>query len=151
MPTKLVPYTDAIGRRHWVEVSADVATQLDTFDRAMRKRERRYLAHVRTETDLRAARRHRPRKSRTVAKLTGFLNVELETAYRVFQRLDTGNPWEGPKYAFTHLIGSSPTWPGPGKLWVETEDGMFVCALCRGHPLARHQYCLNCDRSGRDE
>jgi len=154
MPTKLVPYTDAAGRRHWVEVEADTARALDNFDRAMRKRERAYRAHVRTETDVKIRREVRPRKERSAGRLRGYLNVELETAFRVMNRVDPGNPWEGPRFSFSHLLGESPTWPGEARiedqvLW-RWDGAAWVCGFCAGRKLEAHQVCLSCDRSGRD-
>jgi hypothetical protein len=172
VPTKLIPWTDARGKRHWVEVEADVARDLDNFDRTMRRREAAYRSKLRTETDVRARREVRPRKERSAGKLRGFLNVELETAYRVMQRADAGNPWEGPRYTFSHLLGESPSWPPldaglgvdeSGKVVVgsvaidaETQrvvrwDGeRWVCAFCAGQKLEAHQACLSCARTGRD-
>jgi len=155
MPTKLVPYTDAAGRRHWVEVEADTARALDNFDRAMRKRERAYRAHVRTETDVKIRREVRPRKERSAGRLRGYLNVELETAFRVMNRVDPGNPWEGPRFSFSHLLGESPTWMSgtmnsDQNVWRDV-GGVWVCGFCGGGKLQTHQYCLGCDRCGRDK
>lgn len=159
MPTKLIPFTDAQGRRHWVEVEADVARDLDNFDRAMRRRERAYRAKLRTETDVKARREVRPRKERAAGRLKGYLNVELETAYRVMQRTDAGNPWEGPRYTFSHLLGESPSWPPldgeavineASQTVVRWDGERVVCAFCAGMKLEAHQACLSCARTGRD-
>lgn len=153
MPTKLIPYTDAAGRRHWIEVEAETAAALHSFDEVMRRREKQYRQHIRTETDVKARRDRRPRKERS-ARLVGYLNVEHETAYRIANRVDPGNPWEGPRYTFTHLLGESPTWPGQGvtihdqRLWRERR-GAWVCAFCEGKKLEPHQACLGCGSAGR--
>jgi hypothetical protein len=153
MPTKLVPYTDAKGLRHWVEVEASAARDLENFDRAMRRREKQHRARLRVETDVKARRDTRPRKERSAGRLRGFLNVELETAYRVMNRIDAGNPWEGARLKFTHLLGESPTWPVGAiedqRLW-RWDGAGWVCAFCAGVRLESHQYCLGCDRHGRE-
>lgn len=159
MLTRLIPTTDAMGRRHWVEVSAETAKALHAFDRAMRRREKLHRARLRVETDVKARRETRPRKERSAGVLKGYLNVEHETAYRVMQRVDPGNPWEGPRYTFTHLLGESPSWPplsGDGivdpesqGVWKWTGQG-WACAFCGGAKLEVHQACLSCDRTGRD-
>jgi hypothetical protein len=159
VPTKLIPWTDARGKRHWVEVEADVARDLDNFDRTMRRREAAYRSKLRTETDVRARREVRPRKERSAGKLRGFLNVELESAYRIMQRTDAGNPWEGPRFTFTHLLGESPSWPplsgdaaidAQGQQVVRWDGERWVCAFCAGQKLEAHQACLSCARTGRD-
>lgn len=157
MPTRLVPYTDAGGARHWVEVESTTAQALDLFDRAMRARERAWRRRVRVATDVRAERERRPRKERSGGTLRGFLNVELETAYRIMSRVENvGNPWEGPRVTFSHLLGESPTWPPPGCVIDREAQGVrrrrgrrLVCAFCAGRRLEPHQCCLGCDRSGQ--
>lgn len=47
--------------------------------------------------------------------------------------------WEGPRFEFLTYLGSGETWNGPGQ-----KD------FCRGRHLNRDEYCLSCDRCGRD-
>lgn len=157
MPTKLVPYTDGAGVRHWVEVSASTALALASFDRNMRRREALYRKTIVTETDARATRQRGPSRGRVAPKLVGYLCVENEPAFRAVVRASPGNPWEGPRHSFTHLIGEGATWPPAGSsidpetqgVW-RKEGGYLICALCGGAKLERHQACLGCCRTGRD-
>ncbi len=60
----------------------------------------------------------------------------------------SGNPWEGPHFAFTWLVGESRTWAGES--WIELE-GQVYCGFCLGSKLPSHAYCLQCNACGRDD
>ena len=57
-------------------------------------------------------------------------------------------------FRFHHFLGQTPTWAGPDGLRdrVELEDGRAVweCHFCGGQVLAIDDYCLGCDRCGRE-
>jgi hypothetical protein len=150
MYTKAVPITDANGERVWVEVSAGLAKALASFDRNVRRRNAMFRKHHRLKTG-QPARKGVKHNGKRLVPLVGFLNVENEAAFRALVPRAEGAPWEGPRYTFSHLIGEGQTWHGPGSQWRATEDGHFVCAGCGGARLAAHQYCLMCDRHGREK
>lgn len=50
------------------------------------------------------------------------------------------NPWSGPRFGFTRYIGESRTWYYPPKRF----------EFCHGVELGEDEYCLDCDRSGKD-
>jgi hypothetical protein len=60
---------------------------------------------------------------------------------RVDQRpMPLGSPWDGPRFKFTQILGESGTWRGEPRYF----------EFCGGKPLASYQYCLDCDRCGKD-
>ena len=160
MRVKKVPYIDAWGVTRWAELSAESAAILDAFDRNMRRRSRKFFATHRlvgnwaeTSDDKRRRRQH-SRHSRPIA-LAGFLNVELEPAFRAIYPRCAAAPWEGARASFTHFVGLGSTWPPPGaSIEVETQTvvrrqaGKNVCAFCGGRRLAPHQCCLGCASVG---
>jgi hypothetical protein len=149
MPRKALSVTGANGERARVEVVADYRLALEVFDRNMRRRDLLYRKHHRTLNG-QPARKGIKHNGKRLVPLVGFLNVENEAAFRALVPRAEGSPWEGPRYTFSHLIGEGQTWHGPGSQWRATEDGHFVCAGCGGERLAAHQYCLMCDRHGRE-
>jgi hypothetical protein len=172
MATRKVPYTDARGVRRWVEVEADAAQALDTYDRWARRREKRFRRTHLLECDLEAMRAAaRQRRNRPRAKLVGYLNFELEPAARAAKlHADDGYPWEGARPTFSLLMGESPTWSGPlglvefreledvdgekvevTKLYGVEWDGSQPCRLCGSiAELPEYAACLHCCRTGRD-
>src|SRR6185437_14393202 len=96
MATKRVPYTDAAGRRRWVEVESGLARDLDSFDRWARKRDALFRRTHELATD-----RGGPRGGRAV-RLVGYLSYEMEPAARAAGLAsDEGYPWEGKRVEFT--------------------------------------------------
>lgn len=73
---------------------------------------------------------------------------EAATRRRVAQRRDpTGNPWEGPRFRFSLLLGEGrPNWTGG-----ETIDDAGRCGICHDAWLPPYAACLACCRTGRDD
>lgn len=53
--------------------------------------------------------------------------------------------WEGPRLRFDRLLGESTVWDGP-----PGRDAKRRCEFCHSAPLEPHEYCLGCDKCGRD-
>lgn len=158
MPAKRIPTTGADGRRHFVEVAAELALALDTFDRNLRRRDALFRKHHRIRAEPGSmARKGRRRNGKALPPLVGYLNIELEPAFKAVYPRAEASPWEGPRHSFTRLIGESVIWPPPGASIDPETGGVLrkegnhdVCALCGGRRLKPHEVCLGCDRSGRD-
>jgi hypothetical protein len=105
-------------------IDAEAAAELDAMEREIRNEERRWNRHHVNVTDLGFEPLAPPvRRSRAPHRLPG------------------GNAWEGPRYRFRRLLGASEIWTGP------PVPGQF----CHGRRLSRGEYCLDCERSGRDQ
>lgn len=171
--TRLIPYTDDRGVRHWVKVEGPAAAKLEAYDRWARRREKLFRKSHVLATDAKAERRTRPDKDRQAKRLVGFLNYELEAISGAtgLRREAPGGPKEGPTATFTWLIGESPTWDGPAarvvtvtvtgppgaKAVERTEYGVealgpATCRRCRGMgKLPAYALCLDCCRCGNAE
>lgn len=67
------------------------------------------------------------------------LGATIDAAEEIISRpSQQGNAWEGPRFGFSHLIGEGVVWQERG------ED------FCGGRSLRMDEYCLGCDRCGRD-
>jgi hypothetical protein len=74
-------------------------------------------------------------------RLGRFLSAALNSYYLRGTRLaPAGNPWEGPRFQFTLLVGLSAIWRGPAA---------GPCPF-HGAALPPEGYCVACDASGRD-
>jgi hypothetical protein len=71
-----------------------------------------------------------------------WLSHELRLYYRGLKsRIDVSS-WDGPRYAFTLLIGVGQAWARPAR------GG--PCPACAGRRLEEYAVCLYCNRTGRD-
>lgn len=125
MQKKLHRYWDSEGVEHELWVPVDLKRELEAIERADRRGEAKWREKHVLMTDLSPEQVAPDRTQPTKTK-----------------REDLGNPWEGPRYHFSHLLGESQIWSGPQR------GGR--CRICRGGKLDLGCYCLGCDRSGRD-
>jgi|GEM_PF-4775733 len=119
---KLYRYRDQHGVEHELWVEAKTWRGLEAIDRMTRRANAKWAKLHTTFTDL-------PPKT------------EVEQAP---VPVSQGNPWEGPRYTFSRLVGESRTWHG-------RPDKGSRCTFCNNSKLEPHEYCLGCDRCGRDE
>lgn len=154
--TKLIPWTDGGGTRHWVAVEADTARELSNYDRWARERDELFRRnHKITRDPVAYQTKQRARTAAKAIKVVGYLNCELEPASAHLRLPRGGEPWAGPRFTFTILLGSSLPWWGQDDLWVRDAAGAVTCRFCGryGETLPPYAVCLNpeCCRSGHDD
>jgi hypothetical protein len=108
------------GSEVWAKMDTKTARKLHRLEMREAKREQRHRAREKTFTD-----------------------IGIDPG----QVADYGNPWQGPRFRFTWLIGESRTWNGPPEVTIEGET---YCTICWGAPLPETAYCLGCDATGRE-
>lgn len=135
-----VEITDADGTVRQVEVPPELAqaiAEIDARERRDAKRRKREVCC----TDLAGKKR---RKGDDEREPLDPEQMSDGVARRVRRRglLERGgNPWEGPRLTFTRFVGESRTWYHPPRKY----------EFCHGAPLGEDVYCLDCDRSGKDD
>jgi hypothetical protein len=79
-------------------------------------------------------------------KPIGYLRYAYEPGERgkAAKRAEKAGEWQGPRLSFDRYLGESAIWRGPE--WL----GAKPCPFCRGRRLGGHEYCLGCNRSGKD-
>lgn len=126
-------------RDEWLEVpiAVDLATAIRRMDDALARREsRRTRGHKEVNfTDVAGGRRR---------KEGGEVpTIEASVTDRLPTLTDKAGCFEGRRYSFDRLIGVNAIWTGP-------RPKTAKCPFCRGADLKLEEYCLRCDRSGRD-
>lgn len=116
--THTIRYRDAHGFLQTLMVTTAEKRAVDALRRKARRDDARWRERHVTFTDL---------------------GTDLDATEEVVSRpSQQGNPWEGPRFGFAHLIGEGVVWERKG------ED------FCHGRKLRLDEYCLGCDRCGRD-
>lgn len=126
---KLYRYRDSEGRVHDIWVEARTKTALETIDQYCRRQDRKWEKQHVAMTDL---------------SRDGKVTADAGQATASVRQSQLGNPWEGPRYSFSHLLGESRTWNGEPFV-----DG--YCKFCHQLPLGEETLCLGCTRSGKDD
>lgn len=133
---RLVEYATADGTRLSIEVSPEIALALadDPDDPGARLKETTF-----TDLGRWVDGRHVPLKADALDPKTARRRIDQRP-------MPEGNPWEGPRFHFSLLLGEGrPMWLGGG-----SKDDLGRCGVCHGAKLPGYAYCLDCDRSGRD-
>lgn len=147
--TKLARFVLDDGEVIEVAMSPELAERIHRMDRAQQERDRRRRKREKCFTDLGIDGRHIRKRLESLAL--------------------KGNPWEGPRFQFTLIIGESRIWPGPraedvGPLiayriergglddWCKLVRPGYPdpCEFCKSLPLPSIGYCERCNACGRD-
>jgi hypothetical protein len=134
---RIVEYRTADGVRIEVEVSPEIALALadDQDDPGSRLKERTF-----TDLGRRVDGQHVPLDADTLDPKTATRRIDQRV-------MPVGEPWEGPRFHFSLLLGEGrSTWLGGHVL-----DEQGRCGLCHDQPLLTVALCLSCLRSGRDK
>lgn len=134
-PCPRILFVDQVGVVVEVEVEPNVAREMRTFDKHARNGEKKRRNHERACTDLEV----RDREGAHELDPREFTEDDARRHARARTPAKPLHDWEGPRFEFSLFLGDSEIWQGP-----EQAD------FCRGRKLAKHEYCLACNRSGRD-
>jgi hypothetical protein len=95
-----------------------------------------------------------PEIARLLAAPEPKLKERLLRHPEAIERVTDPDSAEDRPFRFRHFLGESAIWPGPAGLVVPLalDDGRIAweCRFCHGLRLSIDDYCLGCDRCGRE-